>query len=304
MDNNYKHQLLETGLFKRASGKDQYKMRDCYYCGDNKNHFYVRIDVNSNDPVVFTCFKCNLGKGLHTLNKKFLEFHDLESIKIPRITSKKIYSSKPSDMPQLQVTLTEHTKIVSDYIEQRVGVRPTLNDLQMFQFIDNPTEYAKENLGGDLSMLRDRIWFRLTNGNIKGRQLHDNGMRWINYHAEQDRQKGLYTIKRPFDNRKEVNVVIAEGILDVIGLYYNYPLDNAIFLSVLGPNYIAGLEHLISIGIFGDMINIKFFKDKGIKNIRVDKFLQQLFLRIETYQNIAAKDYGVPKSQLEIEKII
>ena len=82
-------------------------------------------------------------------------------------------------------------------------------------------------------------------------------MRWIKYHQDKELQKGLYTIKKPVELRKEINVIIAEGIMDVIGLYYHYPCDNALFLAVLSSNYITGLEHLISIGVFGESINIK-----------------------------------------------
>lgn len=308
MDNNdYKQKLIDTGLFKKASGVHQYRMQECYYCGDNKNHFYVRIDLNSNCPVVFNCFKCNLGEDKRTkiLNKKFLEYHNIDGINIPKSTSKRIYSSKPSDdIPILKVSLTDHTREISDYINQRVGVIPTINDLTAFQFIDDPVNYARDNLGGKLSMLEGRAWFRLTNGNIKGRLYNDKGMRWINYHQSQELQKGLYTIKKDVDLRKEINVIIAEGIIDIIGLYYYYPCDNSLFLATLSSNYISGLDHLLSIGVFGEMINVKIFKDQGAKMPKIDNFLRQLFGKIEIYRNRAAKDYGVQPHLLEIEKIL
>lgn len=306
---DYKERLISSGIFKRVR-ESQYRC-NCPFCGDRKGHMYVKIVMTDDSPVLYNCFKCNAhGK----LNKKFLEYFGIDDIVIPKTSyRKKIEVSRASSSSNiLTVTENEPIKDISTYIQSRVGHYPTISDLQTFQYIGNPIRYAKEYLDNDnvdvTKKLKDRYWFKMTNGNIVGRQNKDtNRNRWMKYQPSVSLQrKGIYILKLPFDSYKLINVYIAEGVMDVIGLYYNYIQDNNVYIATLGKNYVDGLHYLISMGIFGYSVNVKIFKDSdvSVNKIIIPEYVGKLFNKIDTYQNSIGHDYGVLPDQLDIEKII
>lgn len=307
--NEYKQKLLETGIFKRVRD-GQYKAQYCPFCGDRKWHMYVMIKLTDDTPVLYNCFKCN---SSGRLNKKFLEYYNLENIRIPRTTfQRKIETSKATDGSNSAITVTENDNIVNvcKYIESKVGHYPTLEELRYFQYVGNPKQYAIEYLGCSPNnngyVFKDRHWFRMTNGNISGRWKNDDEgvMSWYKYNSKLVTGRGLYTLKIPFDLCLPVNVYIAEGVMDVIGLYYNYIRDNCIYIASMGKDYEAGIRHLVSLGIFGDSVNIKIFKDSDVKHdsIHIDENLKKLFNKVDIYQNVIGHDYGVLPEKLEIQK--
>lgn len=310
-DLEYKKTLLQSGIFKKVKDH-QYKVKECPFCGDSKYHMYVMIKTTDDTPVLYNCFKCN-SSGI--VNKKFLEYYDIEDIKIPRgtISRRKIDSPEVSETNQsIWVNENDNISSVCEYINRKVGHYPTLPELQYFQFVGNPEDYAKIYLDESPSVRKrtlfdNRHWFRLTNGNITGRSDDDNNFRlWHKYNSSITKGRGIYNIRIPFDLYKPINVCISEGIMDVIGLYYNYFRNNNIYLAVLGKDYEYGLQHLINMGIFGDNVNIKIFKDSDVnlKDIRINSNVEKLFGKIDIYQNLIDKDYGVLPDKLDIQKII
>lgn len=305
-DLEYKQKLLDTGLFKRVS-EGQYTCQVCPFCGDRKSHMYVMIKLTDDTPVLYNCFKCN---SHGRMNKKFLEYFNIENISIPRTSfRKKIAESKASTSTITTVSENDDIEGVCKYIQSKVGHYPTLSELQYFQYIGKPNVYANEYLGMSLqtTVLKSRNWFRLTNGAIAGRWYDDDHQcLWKKYSPKNINDRGLYTMKIPFDLYQPINVYIAEGIMDVIGLYYNYIQDNNIYIACMGRNYITGIQHLISMGIFGDSVNIKIFKDSDVKksDIRIDNNLRKLFNQIDIYQNTIGHDYGLLPDKIEIHKCV
>ena len=62
----------------------------CPFCGDsrtstNTGHFYIKIDVDDNLPMVFICFKCD-ERGI--LTKKVLDLLDIDTSNISSELSK------------------------------------------------------------------------------------------------------------------------------------------------------------------------------------------------------------------------
>lgn len=302
----YKEKLLETGLFRRVR-EGQYKCQYCPFCGDSKWHMYVMIKLTDDTPVLYNCFKCN---SHGRLNKNFLEYYNIDHITIPRNSSfrKKIISPKASSVPS-ELLVDERCSIdfVCEYIQSKVGHYPTLAELQYFQYVGDPKKYAMEYLGYDGTndkVFKDRNWFRMTNGNIIGRWKDDNTkVRWYKYLGKVV-GRGLYTIKLPVDLYQQINVCIVEGVMDAIGLYYNYPQPNSLYIACLGKDYSSAMRHVISLGIFGDGVDIKIFKDSDVKTnaIRIDERLRSLFNNVDIYQNIADKDYGVLPDKLDVQK--
>lgn len=304
----FKEALINSGAFKRtATRRDEYRGKICPRCGDVKWHTYLKIDVTNESPVVWHCFKCNEA-GI--VNKEFLKAYDL-SINTPRnvkyhkqIDVQEAVSTK---LNNVSVTDTDDVSNVSQYIQSRVGIIPTMEELQMFRYVGNPFKYVNEYFGDGINKHMDqRCWFQLTNGNIIGRCYNDETeYRWLRYQTKKVRGRGLYTMRRGLDTHQVINIVISEGIMDSIGLYYHYPIENAIYISTLGSDYKAGIQHMMKLGIFGDSVIIHIFKDSDVSNdmIKIPIGLQKLFKHIFLYQNTIGKDYGVFKEELDIHKI-
>ena len=304
----FKEALLNTGLFKKTpSNPDQYRCKSCPFCGDQKWHMYVLIKVSDDTPVMYHCFKCN-ESGV--INKQWMDYFELD-IKIPKQSyRKKLDIGKVTTvLNQPSCCEQDDLRMIQDYIEYRVGRIPTLEELQMFQYIGNPFQYVKEYLEPEIQSdyyLRQRCWFRLNNGNIHGRAYNQKEkMRWMRYQTKNCVGRGLYTMKEPIDLYKPINVCIAEGVMDVIGLYYHYPIGNAFHIAVLGKDYHVGIQHMLNMGVFGDSVCIKIFKDADVdlNRIHIDKNIRRLFKKIEIYQNTSDSDYGVTEDKTEIVRV-
>lgn len=306
----YKEKLLSSGLFRRVSNT-QYRLQECPKCGDHKWHCYVKIDLNSDTPVLYKCFKCNCS-GI--VNESFLEYIGLSDIKIPKFKFGKRISVSESvsssiDMNALSVTESDDIIDVCNYINERVGHYPTLSELQSFNYVGNPLKYVQDYLGTEgQSVLKNRYWFRLSNGNITGRY-HDDSteMRWIRYKSSYIKTNGLYKINLPVDLYQPIDVIIAEGVIDIIGLYYNHPsgIRNKVYIGVMGRDYNRAIKYMIDRGIYGTSVSIKIFKDSDVDmdDIRIDYNIKKLFKRVDIYENSLGKDFGVLPSELDIARV-
>lgn len=302
----FKEALLNTGVFVRTGRRGQYRCRECPFCGDIKNHVYVKIVLEDDtEPVVYYCFKCN-AHGL--VNREFLEFYGIENITIPKSRRKRKIDVGVSDASKLMTLIGDNDASVEyakRYIQQRVGVIPSMDELNMFQVIGNGYSYAKEFLGGNLSRIEsDRVWFRCTNGTMIGRKTHDNvEHRWVKYTGDaRIDETALYTIKKPVDLHQAVNVMICEGVMDCIGLYYHAPIENCVYIACLGSEYNNGIRYMLNRGIFGDSITIRVMKDADVKKVKLNHRLTQFFKSVSVYQNTSSKDFGVCADKISIEK--
>lgn len=304
-DLEFKEALLSSGIF-RSTSNSRYTCQ-CPFCNDDKRHMYVLIDLTSDIPVLYNCFKCST-KG--KMNREFLEFFGLENLRIPKSSGRKQIDLQAGTIQVNMssfVTPEDDIDGITSYVRDRVGVVPTLEELQQFKFIGNPVQYASEYLNRDnLHTLKNRHWFQMTNGNIIGRWFDDNSkFRWLKYRTKNIVMKrGLYVMKTPIDLYQPINVCISEGIFDSIGLYYHYDHGNNMYISCMGRDYGSGIQHVLGLGIFGTSVNIKIFQDSDVATpTPVDPVLKKLFNKVEYFHNIKGKDYGLPPDQIEIEKI-
>ena len=302
----FKRKLLETGLFTKRSGVGQYVSKVCPFCGDAKNHMYVLIKQDDdNTPVLYNCFKCN-AHGI--MNADFLNYFGIDNIEIPRIKGKR--RIQPNGVNNAVPDLldfekdTEMIGMSRDYIHFRVGVFPSDNELKMFQIVGNPCGYIDAYLGGDMNGIKNRIWFRLSNGNIIGRSIDpDNSFRWKkrNY-VGNDRGGGIYLIKNQFDPYQTITICVCEGVMDAIGLYYHSDVTNGVFIACMGRDYSLGLKYAIDMGIFGASVAIRIYKDSDVKDVWIPYKYSMMFKSVSVYHNAIGKDYGVWPDKMEIEK--
>lgn len=308
----FKLKLLDTGYFKHQ--KDSEYICTCPFCGKRK-HCYVVFDLVGNTPLLYNCFRCN-SSGI--VNKKFLEYFNLEEMIIPKmkgsrkIEINKTISSKARGANIFNVSDTNIVNLYKAYIEYRIGVTPTDNEMSSFQLLTDPDSYAREylNRNNGKSFYEQKIWFRLDNGNIHGRHMYREDIRWMKFDTDRVKSVGVYSIQKPFDIEANINVCICEGIFDAIGLYYyNKEHDiggNYIYCACLGKNYEAGINRVISKGIFGESVNIRIYKDSdvSVRKIHVNPNKAKLFKSISIYENTKSHDYGVPADMIDTKKII
>ena len=264
------------------------------------------IDINTDEPVVFNCKKCNKG-GI--INQEFIDnIGFFDGLTVPKYKGTKrldVAEHVSSKIPNVNVTENDNILGVVNYINKRIGVSPSLEDLQKFQYVGNPRQYVLDYLAEHVNerALHNRHWFKLTNGSITGRYNDDSiELRWLFYKSENVKASGMYRINTPVDLNQHINVVISEGIMDSIGLFYHSGFRNCIFISVLCSNYQRGIQYVIDRGLFGRSVSIKIFKDSDVKNVYIDKKYEKLFKDIEIYENLGAKDFGVPIDKLDIQK--
>lgn len=308
----FKEDLLATGEFKRTTNSTEYRFKYCPFCGDSKMHLYLNIDINSDDPIFYHCFKCNSGG---VLKQDMLEQMLPGSIIVPKwgksrkVVVNGVVSSESVVISENIVAEGDDVSKVQEYIRSRVGSTPSIEDLNKFEYIVRPYDYAKTYLGDEKIRMLDeeRFWFRMTNGNMAGRFPNDKEeeRRWVKYISNRVSGRGLYRINQAFDMYKPVNVCIAEGVMDLVGLYYNYPISNPIFIAVLGSDYTAGMKYVLERGIFGKGVNIKIFKDADVPMAKmvIPRRLMQFFQSVDIYENKLAKDTGVLPEKLDIQRV-
>ena len=305
----FKDKLLSYGQLKRANS-NWYRLKECPMCGDKKWHCYIKIDSSDDGPVGYNCFKCN-SHGM--VDQKFIDaIGFLDDMTIPKFVGGRklnVGETISTKIPSMTVSDMDNIENVCKYIESRVGTYPTLTDLQFFHYVGNPRKYITDYLGIDnINVVRDRFWFQMTNGNLIGRYKNDDTeMRWLKYKTNRCKQTGLYRITIPVDLYQPINILISEGVMDSIGLYYNYGgCTNNIYISVMGKDYLKGIKYAIDRGIFGDSVSVKIFKDPEvpINSIWIDGNTRKLFKRVDIYENLSGKDYGVGPEDFDIHKII
>ena len=297
----FKRRLLETGLLRKATN-GWYRCQTCPYCGDTKWHMYLFVDIGRDSPVGYNCFKCHQ-KGL--LKQDWLDYFGI-NLKVPYVKGRRrMQPNSTTEMIDDLIDPEKHSETIAlgkEYIERRLGVIPTFNDLKAFQLVGDPAWYVRSYLDNDTWGLKDRIWFRMHNGGIAGRALSDNtSLRWRK-RTPPNVVGGLYTVKCPVNTEQMINVCVCEGVVDAIGLYYHNFLQNAVYIACMGSDYVKGVSHALDMGVFGDSVCINVFKDSDVNRVVLPKSHTQLFRSVTVYRNSMAKDFGVKKEQIDLEK--
>ena len=284
-----------------------YRGTTCPYCGDNKRHFYIHIDLNENTPITWKCFKC--GKGL--IDKMTLECYGVNwEGEIPRGKGIRNVKYRNTDVASFLLNDDnidmDYVKKCCLYIENRLGVEGIgLDELKKFGCVLNPYEFANIYLGDNgLINYQNRIWFITSNGMLLGRNMSKEKDGWEKYsgNTESNGSRMLYNVKIPFDLTKEITVCICEGVMDCLGLLYHGGIKNGLYVAVLGRDYMAGIDYVMSKGIFGDSVHIRVYKDSDVDKIQFDRLKCRFFKSVDVYYNAIGKDYGVRGDEIELSK--
>lgn len=329
--------LMMLPICKASTTKRNYTVR-CPYCGDSTKHkdhghFSILIDVNSDDPILYRCFRCN-ESGLFT--KQTLEdlqiYYDsqilegLESInKNIKASSKYRDHAKDFSIPLFRDTLSNKIKL--EYMKERIGKEITYQDCIDYKIILNLSEFLDCNKI-DKSIVKPRslqeidykyLGFLSTNNNkIIFRDITDSQSGFFGRYYKlildvyNRNPHSFYTLQAKFKliYTEPIQVHVAEGTFDILSIYKNLyeedELENKLFFASGGFNFGTILEYVILSGVTTNIqLHIYADNDKSDKEIvnsmKRNKFYQYWVDEVYIHRNIfeGEKDFGVPMSRIK-----
>jgi len=308
----------------------------CCYCGDSKkdkNHAHLYIEMKP--PFKFYCQKCSTGGVLNNQSLRDLNVFNndassaiIEANKtikrtegVQRITVKKY-------VPKMTTVESPQTINCLDYISSRYNMpftneyivgkfKAITNSRQFFQ--DNnimiPVDQYKrplydfDNSIGFLSSDNTHIIFR----DITGQQMK----RYYNMALFQNDEKGIankiYNIKSSINILSdEINLVITEGVFDIIGVYEHFYKDkvadknNYIFAAAAGKGYGAVIANYIRMGFLN--LNVTIYSDSDVEIGFYKDLKSSLFYLKNTpitiFYNTIEKDFGVSKDKISLRRAL
>lgn len=329
--------MMENHDARLASGGKEIIKR-CHFCGDSRDRSSRHLYIGQRDGlIVYNCFKCQ-AKGI--VDNKF--FRDLGCYNIDLISlcsknnqnntrytenSRKIRFLK-NKAPILTYRDAPETAKKLGYLKKRLGYEFSIDDLIRFKIILNLYDFINANGISNLTRYKDICdqldqfyigFLSSDNGYINMRRLVPEGkvhpnidIRYLNYniYGLEDNSNKYYTIPCNIDTTRTINIHIAEGVFDILGVYLNTDnmKDNSIFASIGGKSYMALVRNLIlTYGFINFILHI--YVDNDVDNYEIYKIaelVKPLGNKIIMHRNTfpGEKDYGVTREKIIDSKII
>lgn len=303
-------------------------------CDDKSGHLYIGRFDSDEAPLFYDCKKCHQSGRL---TSSFIE--EYYCINIDRDLAKDIDNSNKGTsnyrMYDRQNRIyknrftnpiasnTPVTQTKQKFINDRLGLNLSLADMANLKIILNLGEYL--DLNHIHSYTRDiRIVQQLNNyfvGFVSFRNYTVNmrnliyekklnrlnesiDKKYINYNLKDNVPTDYYILPTTIDANRPLNIYIAEGAFDILGVYFNTNCnkDNAIFIAGKGKAYLESLEFIIT--NFGLGIgHLNYYVDRDVRQdkiIEIVEYLKPFNLSIDIHRNMFGdeKDYGVPKERI------
>jgi hypothetical protein len=324
--------LLQIPSAKLVS-ENQIQMR-CQVCGDskkdpNKARFYVKVDMKNDIPILYHCWNCQIS-GILTpsllrsfkvndlqLNSSLLRYNNTTMGQIKK--SLGIINNDFNFVLPIPV-VDEKTMKKKEYIENRLGISFTIEELVRLKTIFNLGDFLRENEINTLTVKQDQakllhddyVGFLSANKEfIIFRDITGKNKRYHKYSIFKnlDNTRKFYTIPNKIDilTNKTITINIAEGVFDIIGIYhhiYEKETNNMIYAAVNDSGYITVLKYFIQIGLIGNIdVNIYSDSDREPRFYKeMSQELKEWINKITLFYNEKGKDYGVKKSEISIIK--
>lgn len=331
----FKQELIQELLLNiQPSYYKNYELNvRCPFCGDsiknaNSAHLSIRINPDDDQPLVFRCLRCNTtGIFNGTTLSMIGVYSSTNSTNIERynrLSCKKhgIFSNKKGlniKFPKLEINdliIQKHK-----YIENRLGINVDIEELHnkkiVYDFLGLLKYNHIEKLYGNAEHLKalqtDHVGFlSARNDFINFRDMTGNHKRYYIYKIKRDLDTtGKFYIMPnkidPFDNGiKTIN--IAEGVFDILGVYYNIlnKYDyNTVYAAINGSGYLNVIKYILEQGLLCD-VNVNIFSDADRAPdyyTNMVKTLAPFVNDIRLFYNEIGKDYGVPKDQVKLKEV-
>lgn len=320
MDNEIKRKVLNAikdhvDVFIPKSSI-QYVIR-CPLCGDTDKdpthaHCYIKCSNDPLEPLQYNCFLCNNNGriGRYFLDKLGIE-QDLIKEYGTDIRYNKLSTMK--DIKELNLSDIDMNSDQIRYIEYRLGKGLTKEDYMKFRIVPDIHELepyiSDKRIKHTLPSNMNSVSF-LTEDNslLLTRLFEDDGnRRWMKKRLFHSDNKSMYTIKTLLNlfTEEEITINISEGVLDVISIYKNFNEGLNVHIAVIGSNYIEGLEYMMSKGLIGENIKVKFYIDDNINAKQLKnqlKIYKWIFKSIHIYENILYKDIGTKIDKIQLKE--
>jgi len=317
----------------QTTNKKEVRVR-CAYCGDSKtdkNHAHMYIQMQP--PFKFYCQRCNTAGVLNNQVLRDLDIFN-NDLSVSIIDANKVYkNSKGTEKisfkkvaSKLNKEQTAFSQAAVNYVSNRFEL-PFNNDylVDRFKAVTNAKQFFADNrLDIPLDMYRrpmydfdNSVGFLSSDGShVIFRDLTGlQRKRYFNFAltSESDIASKIYNIKRPVDIlNDEINLVMTEGIFDIIGVYEHFYKDKVedktdyIFAAAAGKGYAAVIMNYMRMGFLN--LNITIYSDSDVtvgffKNLK-DSSVYFKNMPITIFYNNSSKDFGVPKNQITLKKVI
>lgn len=256
---------------KLASGRREITCR-CVYCGDSKNDpnkrsMYISVPQDDSDVMLYNCYRASCGKSGIVTEDILLEWGIYDKDSLIEISNHNTKAFKKSKNKKLKINNITYYKVYNksitsskrslsklNYINNRLGLNFTYNDILKHKIVLNLVDLLKDNnintYTRDRKTLRtlnlDYIGFlSMDNGlvNLRNVSTNKNNMRYVNYIIFKDTMPTrFYIIPTNVDINKKAIVHIAEGVFDILSIKYNVNKDydmnnNHIYASAFGSSY-------------------------------------------------------------------
>lgn len=310
----------------------------CPYCGDSNNqshgHFSIKINLETDEPMVYRCFKCDTS-GLLTnsvLEELNIDISDkfYKNFKMYIKNSKKklVKYNIITKAPDYEVPLYTSNNLNNkklNYINNRLSLNLSFSDwreckaiFNLYDFIKlNEIKYIPEISINKLQLLNDEyIGFLSSNNNcIIFRNIYKNYNRRyekIKINPNLINPNSFYNIPTSFDilYTNKIDIHIAEGIMDIQSIYNNLcdrNNENNFYFAACGFGYVSIIKYMLSIGL-NTGIRLHIYSDNDKENNDHFRYLKKLNKSaliwiddIFIHRNIfeGEKDYGIPKRKIE-----
>ena len=334
------NQLKTLPFCKSSSNMRNWTVR-CPYCGDstksNHGHFSILIDLNSDAPLLYRCFRCNesgilIPQVLEDLNIGYDESLNKKLNLLSRSSSNSSYFKDkvknfivpiPGDTPRNRYKL--------NYINNRLGTSISFSECADFKIILSFEEFIRVNnipinvpdaTGGMLkssvvkTLEEKYLGFLSANNNkIVFRDISPDSSGFLGryYKVTLDvlnrSPNTFYSLMSKFDilYTEPINIYIAEGTFDILSIYLNLKPEesqNTLFFASCGYSFSTILKYLIYTGVNTD-INLHIYSDndktdKDHLKLLKNPFYQTWLRNVVIHRNVYGnqKDFGVSKDQI------
>ena len=329
----YQHLKQTQKVCKLNSARTEINIR-CPFCGDSqKDPFKGHLYIQNGSPYKYFCQRC---QSSGVVNKKFLEILECEDFKVINNIQreyedykKKVKIKYGNDLNFIynkKIIFPKYSytdKIKNDYLEERLGIKITDEDINDYKIVYNLKDFLLKNNLKILDKNKNNYYYnqnieKITN-NCVGFLSNDKstiifrsldkdktGYRYSNFTIFPEvESKKTYTIRNQIDLTNRVfDVIITEGVFDIIGVYnhiYNkQSTNNMLFIANAGKSFIVTSNLLKKMAILNSNIIIYSDGDVSIEEYRKIILREKYFSMngMNIFYNKKGKDFGVKKEEI------
>lgn len=333
----YKLLLTFNGLMIDNIRYNGTMLTRCPFCGDSKDHSHGHLYIlglNEDSPYDpnYYCQKCQTNGYIDMFFLELLELYDSDievlakkhKIYKSKNTSKKGFKENDKIQSKLLPPLNnENTKRKLKLFEDRMGIKLTTEKILKYKMVFNLLDYLEynniRNITRDKQIVKalDEKYLGFLSVNNEFINMRNMGeitkynKRYENYNVYgiQDNTKRFYVIENKINVMNTIDVHIAEGTADIIGVrehVCNCKDDDTIYAACLGLSYENIIRYIVKKGIL--FANYHIYSDQGVpisEYREIKKKLKDVVkgeFNIYYNTNKDYKDCGTRKENIKLKK--